>query len=291
MNFVDYREKLGIGFCDKEKLNYFLVRIFNKLNMIAEDNYEQTVDPEEYWKFCNLTGTHIDYAELTDTDTCRGRYQHCLNILTEHNDDLRDFLSYYIAFANSVNIQKKGNRVLTRVDLVAFLVNALDAAHIQFEVETSEDKEIFIFPKGAVELDSALISQPLEWLRNYPKSHKTYCIALKQYANEEYIRDVADNLRKALESFLQEFLGNEKNLETNKTEICRYLSSQNVDSGINSLFSQIINAYKNLNDRIAKHNDKVDSKLLEFLLYQTGVLVRMVLVVKQAEMEENSHAH
>lgn len=54
----------------------------------------------------------------------------------------------------------------------------------------------------------------------------------------------------------------------------------------------MINAYKNINDKIAKHNDAVDAKLLEFLLYQTGVLIRMVLSVKQAQdMEENDNAH
>ena len=54
----------------------------------------------------------------------------------------------------------------------------------------------------------------------------------------------------------------------------------------------MINAYKNVNDKIAKHNDAVDEKLLEFLLYQTGVLIRMVLSVKQAhDMEENQNAN
>ena len=54
----------------------------------------------------------------------------------------------------------------------------------------------------------------------------------------------------------------------------------------------MINAYKNINDKIAKHNDAVDAKLLEFLLYQTGVLIRMVLSVKQAQdMEGNDNAH
>jgi len=56
-----------------------------------------------------------------------------------------------------------------------------------------------------------------------------------------------------------------------------------VDSGISGLFQPLINAYKNINDRIAKHNDYVDEKLLEFLLYQTGVLIRMVLSVKRTE--------
>lgn len=93
-------------------------------------------------------------------------------------------------------------------------------------------------------------------------------------------------MRKALESFLQEFLKNTKNLETNKNEICKYLGGQGVDAGISGLFQPLINAYKNMNDKIAKHNDAVDAKLLEFLLYQTGILIRMVLSVKQAQETE-----
>ena len=53
-----------------------------------------------------------------------------------------------------------------------------------------------------------------------------------------------------------------------------------VDSGIVGLFHPLINSYKNINDRIAKHNDAVDEKMLEFLLYQTGILIRMVLSVE-----------
>ena len=146
-----------------------------------------------------------------------------------------------------------------------------------------DDEEYFVFPKGAQELDDALVSQPLEWLAAYPQTQKTFVTALRQYSDGIYIRDVADNLRKALESFLQEFLGNTKNLETNKNEICKYLGEQGVDAGISGLFQPLINAYKNINDRIAKHNDAVDKKLLEFILYQTGLLIRMVIVVNEEE--------
>lgn len=31
MDFIDYREKLGIGFCDKEQVNYFFTKAFNLL--------------------------------------------------------------------------------------------------------------------------------------------------------------------------------------------------------------------------------------------------------------------
>ena len=137
-------------------------------------------------------------------------------------------------------------------------------------------------------MDDALVSQPLEWLSGYPKAHKTFCIALRQYSDGIYIRDVADNLRKALEEFLQEFLGNTKNLETNKNEICKHLGDCGVDAGISGLFQPLINAYKNINDRIAKHNDAVDEKLLEFLLYQTGLLIRMVIVVMMGESNDET---
>lgn len=165
-----------------------------------------------------------------------------------------------------------------------FVTSMMKQSHILYDL-LEENGEFFIFPKGAPELDTALVSEPLEWLIEYPLAHRTYVTALKQYADGIYVRDVADNLRKALEAFLQEFLGNNKNLESNKNDICRYLGEQGVDSGITSLFHPLINAYKNINDRIAKHNDAVDGKLLEFLLYQTGVLIRLVLTVKQADTE------
>lgn len=289
MDFLDYREKLGIGFCDEEKFKYFLTRIYNVLDMIVRDYSAQTVDSEEYYSFCNLAGVSINYDALNDIHTCRERYMHCLSIFDKHKTNMQDFLSYYIAFSNCVKVKKEGDRALTRLDFIAFLTNALDAAHIPFEIIVIEG-ESFVFPQGAKELDTVLVSEPLKWLEDYPQSRKTYCTALKQYADGVYNRDVADNLRKTLEAFLQEFLDNDKNLETNKNEICKYLGLQGVDAGISGLFQPLINAYKNINDRIAKHNDKVDKKLLEFLLYQTGVLIRMVLVVRRAETEEPTDA-
>ena len=200
--------------------------------------------------------------------------------MNANSQSLHNFLAYYVAF---VNCQKDNPyKNLNKENYVNILCNMLRESHIPYELK--EDKDgYFIFPKGAKELDDALVSEPLDWLSNYPEARKTYVIALKQYSEGIYIRDVADNLRKALEAFLQEFLGNKNNLETNKNEICKYLGKEGVDAGISGLFQPLINAYKNINDRIAKHNDAVDKKMLEFLLYQTGVLIRMVISVKKAE--------
>lgn len=277
MDFIDYREKLGIGFCDKDKFKYFKTKIFNVLNIVSEDYSSECMDSEEYYTFCNITGTPYNTNYDSDYQN-RDRFEHCLSII-ERTNSLNEFLSYYVALVNSVKTEKYSEYAWKRANFSNLLCNMLDESHIPFDL-LEDEGEYFIFPKGAKELDDALVSEPLEWLKEYPQAHKTYCIALKQYSEGIYIRDVADNLRKTLEAFLQEFLGNTKNLETNKNEICKYLGEQSVDAGISGLFQPLINSYKNINDRIAKHNDAVDEKLLEFLLYQTGVLIRMVITIK-----------
>ena len=287
MDWIDYREKLGIGFDDKEKSRLFYSRMSNALDVLIS-SCDAFVTITEYNNFCMDTGTRLNLNVLENYQECE-RFRDCVRIIRDHETVFNVYLAYFVWFINSLSDAKGRN--WNRQSFKRMLLHNLKEAHIQFDL-LEDGNKFFVFPKGASELDNALVSEPLEWLRDYPLAHKTFVIALKQYSDGIYIRDVADNLRKALEAFLQEFLGNEKNLETNKNEICRYLGEQGVDPGITGLFQPLINAYKNINDKIAKHNDAVDAKLLKFLLYQTGVLIRMVLSVKQAQdMEGNANAH
>lgn len=287
MDWIDYREKLGIGFDDEDKTKLFYNRMSNLFDVLISDT-DAFVTVVEYHDFCMDTGTRLNLNILEHYQDYE-RFKACVHIIQKHETVFTDYLAYFVWFINSLSDDKE--RTWNRQAFKKMLLYHLREAHIQFEL-LEDDNKVFVFPKGAVELDNALVSEPLEWLKDYPLAHKTFVIALKQYSDGIYIRDVADNLRKALEAFLQEFLNNTKNLETNKNEICRYLGEQEVDAGISGLFQPLINAYKNINDKIAKHNDAVDAKLLEFLLYQTGVLIRMVLSVKQAQdMEENQNAN
>lgn len=274
MDWLDYREALGIGFSDLDRADHFITTIFNFLE-IKSDLMQEQIDENVYFAFCNTTGT-----QFTPNMGTGDGYSRVLKILQTNSRGLKNFLVYYIAFINC--LKYNDNYTSIREDFITNLREGLDRAHIPYEIKSDKDG-CFIFPKGAKELDDALVSQPFEWLAEYPNARKTYEIALHQYSEEVYVRDVADNLRKTLETFLQEFLGNEKNLETNKGEICKYLGKQNVDPGISGLFQSLINVYKNINDKLVKHNDHLDEKLLEFLLYQTGVLIRMVISVKMAE--------
>lgn len=277
MDWLDYKEKLGIGFSDEEKGKLFIGKVQNFIYSASRCPFEE----QDEINFCNEIGcaslcNSDSVFNMLDLDTPVGLKRSWL-YLEKHTDDALDFLAHMIALINTY-----GGKNSDRDIILNTVKRCLDEYHISYDIFQEEGKH-FIFPKGAKELDNALVSEPLEWLKDYPNARKTYIIALKQYSDGIYIRDVADNLRKALEAFLQEFLGNAKILETNKNEICKYLGEQGVDAGVSGLFKPMINAYKNINDRIAKHNDAVDKKLLEFVLYQTGVLIRMVLSVKQEE--------
>lgn len=268
MKWVDYREKLGIGFNDEAKFRM----LSNILQNYVENCLGGCYDELSHLKYCQMIGEpyydfHLPHQHLCDS------LKKCKTI--------SELIAKFIAVYNTCKPVYNGYRSVVKSEIIDCLKDALDRLNINFEVLSDKDG-VFIFPKGAKELDDALVSEPLEWLKVYPNTHKTYVIALKQYSEGIYIRDVADNLRKALESFLQEYLGNTKNLETNKNEICKNLGEKGVDPGIAGLFQPLINSYKNINDRIVKHNDAVDKKLLEFLLYQTGVLIRMVLSVEHS---------
>ena len=274
MDWLDYRKALGLSFADKEKANLFIKRMEVFIQSAASCPFEEQDE-------INLAYTIGHSYLLAEEELLNINFgnepiglQRAWLYLSKRTGSLEDFLSCLVALINTYGAKGTGKRVI-----LSGVKKALEDSHIQFEL-VKDDDGYFIFPRGAKELDDALVSEPLVWLRNYPQAYKTFATALRQYSEGIYIRDVADNLRKALEAFLQEFLNNDKNLETNKNEICRYLGQQGVDAGISGLFQPLINAYKNINDRIAKHNDAVDKKLLEFLLYQTGLLIRMVIVVK-----------
>lgn len=280
MDFIDYRKALGLSFKDKDKKELFVKRIGVYMQSAENCPFEE----QDEINFSYMIGE--DYL-LANIDLLKVHFendpiglQRAWLYLSKRTETFEDFLSCVVALINTYGGKKTDKKAI-----ISSVKKALMDSHIEFELIEDFDG-IFIFSKGAKELDDALVSEPLEWLKEYPQAHKTYCIALRQYSDGEFIRDTADNLRKALEEFLQEFLGNDKNLENNKNEICKYLGEQGVDAGISGLFQPLINAYKNINDRIAKHHDKVDEKLLEFLLYQTGVLIRMVISAKNAEEEE-----
>ncbi len=280
MDYIDYRKKIGIGFNDKEKETYFRHCILNHLYSIEENNDTEYHD-DDLFDFCCNVG--IEKLEVRYYESVLFT---AFNILRE-TKSLTDFLSYYIFFVQSIPSENdvKDNLAGKKV-YYNLLREMLNKAHIPFEIY--EDKDgMFFFPRGAKELDDALVSEPLEWMRDYPNSRKTYCRALKQFTDKGSARDCADNFRKALEDFLREFLNNKKDLKSNKKEVESFLKDNHANGNLIAMLTSLISHYYLMNNDTAKHKDDIDHQYLEYIMYQTGVVIRMLMIVKLSSKGES----
>ena len=276
MEWLDYREKLKIAFNDTEKIGFFLTKVFNVLKDIQTEA-APFFGRGGYFRFCNTTGSEMirNVGELQ-------AYREAMDILASHTHSLEEFLAYYMAFANSfLNDEHLEWRCEHFYNIVQ---NMLDQSRIPFEIVYDENGA-FIFPKGAEEMDIALVSQPLAWLSAYPKAHTAYVKALKEYseATPGNASDIADKFRKTLETFFQEFFTCDKSLENCKGLYGNYLKSQNVPPEITANFETLLQAYTNFMNGYAKHHDKTGLNVLEYIMYQTGNIIRLLITLKQAE--------
>lgn len=282
MDWIDYREKLGIGFNDDEKTRILYTRISNVLNNLISCG-EISITIDEYFNFCDQTGTRLEVS-LMDSYRGSDRFRDCVRIIRDHEHLFVDYLSYFVWFINCVNTVD--GRIWNKTDYKNLLTRCLKDAHIPYDL-FEDDGMFFVFPKGAVEMDAALVSQPLSWLSAYPKAHTAYVKALKEYseATPDNASDIADRFRKALETFFQEFFGCDKSLENCKSLYGKYLKEKNIPSEITGNLETLLQAYTNFMNGYAKHHDKTSLNVLEYIMYQTGNIIRLLITLRNSETQ------
>ena len=272
MKWVDYREELGIGFNDNEKLQMLKNKLSHVFNFIYKYNI---YDYEDYRKYAVMIG-----EPLLSTNPSTG-----LQLSIEKEKSMVAIISKIVAICNSYSnsYSMRSNR-MSKKELLSVFENQLASINVPYEV-IEDEGDYFIFPKGAKELDDALVSQPLEWLKDYPLAHKAFVKALKDYssATENNASEVADSLRKALEAFFQEFFGGGRSLENYKSEYGDYLKSQGVPAELANDFTKLLGAFTDYNNNYAKHHDKTSLNVLEYILYQTGNIIRLLITLKNGE--------
>ena len=277
MDWLDYREKLGIGFHDKEKGKYFIQKILNYLEILASNRNHEQINEGEYFKFCNITGIklYIPHSSISDNY----RFTEIIDILKDHSESLQDFLTYYIPL---INCQKDSvEKDPGYNEFINLIRNMLEESHIMYEI-FEDDDGCFVFPKGIEEFDKALVSEPLKWLSSYPKTEKAWSKALREYAdkNDQNSSDIADLFRKALETFLQEFFKKDgKVIKNFISDYGDYLKGKNIPPEIRNNFQKLLDGYDHYMDNYAKHRDATSDKVLEYLMYETGNIIRLIITL------------
>lgn len=273
MDFIDYRKKLGIGFNDRELENIFFNRIFNVLGGLADMEYQ--ISSKEYADFCHAIGFKMKHGLYPDEI-----WEETMKIL-DSSRTVNEFLGFYMFF---IKTQKdNAYKSWSKEGFKKLLCDCLTDSHIPFDVLKDKDG-YFIFPKGAEELDDALVSEPLEWLNEYPKTRVEFVQALKDYSdlNDDNASDVADKFRKALERFFQEFFNKkDKNLENLKSDYGKFMESKGVSNELSNNFQNLLEAYTKFMNNHAKHQNKTNKNLLEYIMYQTGNIIRLMITLKK----------
>lgn len=268
MKWIDYREKLGIGFNDDQKFHLLKNKIHAFIHYLSG----------ALTSFDYRNKTFIDYFIMV----CESTYsQNILGVAKslDNSKTMCELISKFIAFSNTAHKHLKNKSIINSIR--RFLPNEMDNLHIPYEI-IQEQNDYFIFPKGAKELDNALVSEPLDWLKSYPLTRKAWIDALKDYteSTELTASETADNFRKALERFFQEFFQSEKTLENLKSEYGSFLTSKGVPGELKNNFEKLLESYTNYINNYAKHHDKASLNVLEYIMYQTGNLIRLLITLK-----------
>ena len=280
MNYLDYREALGLCFNDKEKQKLFI----NRMQVYLQSQRLSKFAHEQEEKFCYDIGTpcllHTDPLEIFNpTLTSPSGFQRVWLYLAEKQNNFKDFLAALIVFANSYS----GN-VTTKKSVIAVIKRGLKDSNIQFDIFKDKDG-IFIFPKGAKELDDKLVTEPLQWLTEYPNARIAWNNALKAYADatDENASDCADLFRKALEQFFREFFGGKKSLENYRSGYGNFMENHGIPAELSNSFEKVLNQYTTYMNNYAKHGNGTSKIALEYIMYQTGSLIRFLITLKQEE--------
>ena len=172
MDWLDYRQALGLSFNDDQKKNLFIKRI--EVFMRSGKRYSFTERDEI--AFAYMIGETYLPSDREPLAFCLDEelvgLQKVWPYLKKHTDNFLDFLATLVAFINTY----KGKNS-DKIAVFSAIKGALNDCHIDFEIVKDSDGD-FIFPKGAKELDDALVSEPLDWLADYSESRKAFVKAL-----------------------------------------------------------------------------------------------------------------
>ena len=157
--------------------------------------------------------------------------------------------------------------------LIKKIKEAIEISDVNVTITENPQGDILLYPKGEKKLDDTLVNQTLTFLN--PKSNKHFEEALKLYQKNNPIKS-AESLRRCLEEFLRHKLENKKGLEQNIKTLQTNIKGKS-DPEVRNIIFQTFNYLDKYFNENSKHKDgNIDEPENEFLIYQTGLLMRYI---------------
>ena len=132
MNYLDYREALGIGFNDEEKTQLFInrIQVFFHWNHIYFDYQDEE-------RFCYAVGLPVSQDNRFYTGSSAG-IQRVWLYLEKKKNCFYDFLATLVTFANTYEGTLKDIEII-----IESIKEALDDSRIPYEIKKDKDGIFF----------------------------------------------------------------------------------------------------------------------------------------------------
>jgi hypothetical protein len=160
--------------------------------------------------------------------------------------------------------------------LLRGIQEAIDMSRLDIEL-TITKRGAILRPRGEPSLEKPLVHETMGTLKGTALAH--FSAALASYGKRTKADRIksAESLRRCLEEFLRDRMANSKGLDANIKALLSKLKQDGRDSSIRSIIHQTFNLLDQYYNENSKHADgEIDLGENEYLIYQTGVLVRFV---------------
>lgn len=255
----------------EEEFKKFKKRVLNIFSDI-----DSHVREEGIAQFCQILGITEKWEHQPYGDHSWSK--NIINALIEENEEKKFYRLLQIISYLPIQTTSGYSReiVYSRSKLFHQLAEAIELSNINLSMAVKDD-EIIFHPKGEEKLDEVLVDEVLNFLN--VESQKHFVDALNMYLNFSSKNAIksAESLRRSLEEFLRHKLNNQQGLDKNIQELGKKLKEDQRDTIVRNIIFQtfsLIDQYFNEN---SKHKDgDIDEAENEFLIYQTGLLMRYI---------------
>lgn len=253
----------------EESFKKFKTRILN----ILED-IDNRVPKADIALFCRFYGIKEEWIEsMYNNDEWS---KNIINRLKSEDNELEFYKLIELIFA--LNIQNsyghRGAVENVRQRLYREVCEAIDFSNINLTTSWDKDGDIIFYPKGEELLDKNLVNHVLSFLE--AKCNQHFVDSLQFARDKKWIKS-AESLRRSLEEFLRDELGNQSGLAANITEIGKILKKEKNPPQIRTIVNQIFGYLDQFFNEHSKHNDgDIGENECEFMIYQVSLLMRYI---------------
>jgi len=254
----------------EEEFKKFKTRIFNILLDI-----DAHVADEGIAQFCQILGIPERWQRHAYD---RKSSNNIITALCEENREKEFYRILQIISLLPVQTASdySGEDIYSRAILFQKIGEAIELSNINLSI-TASGKEIIFYPRGEQKLDDVLVDEVLSFLS--PESQRHFVDALNLYLNFSAKNAIksAESLRRSLEEFLRNKLKNQQGLDKNIQEIGKKLKGDGRDAVVRNIIVQTFSLLDQYFNENSKHKDgNIDEAENEFLIYQTGLLMRYI---------------